>query len=163
MSLSQPRSLGRVIRPRFGGADNDPEMRLLRRKDAAPVRTLEERLEAFDRRRTSPELFPEGIVVKGFAREALEKVEDLDVARATRVSIDVVRSWRDGRCPDGVGYQRLDALGRILNRLERVGLEPAARAEWLRSPNRAFGDEAVLDLIARDEQQRVLQYVERLS
>ena len=65
------------------GADNDPEMRLLRRKDAAPVRTLEERLEAFDRRRTSPELYPEGIVVKGFAREALEKLEEIDVARAT--------------------------------------------------------------------------------
>jgi hypothetical protein len=138
-------------------------MRLLRRKDAEPVRTLEERLEAFDRRRTSPELFPEGIVVKGFAREALEKVEDLDLARAARVPIDVVRTWRDGVHPDGVGYQRLDALGRILNRLERVGLDPAARSEWLRTSNRAFGDEAVLDLIGRDEQHRVLQYVERLS
>ena len=138
-------------------------MRLLRRKDASPVRTLEERLEAFDRRRTSPELFPEGIVVKGFAREALEKSEDLDVARATRVPIDLVRSWRDGGCPDGVGYQRLDALGRIMARLDRVGLDPEARSEWLRSPNRAFGDDAVLDLIGRDEQHKVLQYVERLS
>jgi Antitoxin Xre/MbcA/ParS C-terminal toxin-binding domain len=138
-------------------------MRLLRRKDAVPVRTLEERLEAFDRRRTSPELFPEGIVVKGFARQALEQSEDLDIARATRVAIGVVLSWRDGVCPDGVGHQRLDALGRIMARLDRLGLEPEARAEWLRSPNRAFGDEAVLDLIGRDEQQRVLQYVERLS
>jgi hypothetical protein len=138
-------------------------MRLLRRKDAAPVRTLEERLEAFDRRRTSPEHFPAGIVVKGFAREALEKAEDLDIARATRVPVGLVQTWRDGGCPDGVGHQRLDALGRILARLDRVGLEPEARSEWLRSPNRAFGDEAVLDLIGRDEQQRVLRYVERLS
>jgi hypothetical protein len=138
-------------------------MRLLRRKDAAPVRTLEERLEAFDRRRTSPEMFPEGIVVTGFARDAVEKLEEIDVARATRVPVDLVRTWRDGGCPDSAGYQRLDALGRILARLDRVGLDPAARGEWLRSPNRAFGDEAVLDLIARDEQHRVLQYVERLS
>ncbi len=75
----------------------------------------------------------------------------------------MVLAWRDGACPDGVGLQRLDALGRILARLDRVGLDPEARSEWLRSPNRAFGDEAVLDLIARDDQQRVLQYVERLS
>jgi Protein of unknown function (DUF2384) len=138
-------------------------MRLLRRKAATPARTLEERLEAFDRRRTSPELFPEGIVTKGFARDALEKLDDLDLARAARVPVTVLRTWRDGVHPDSAGYQRLDALGRILARLDRVGLDPDARSEWLRAPNRAFGDDAVLDLIGRDEQHRVLQYVERLS
>jgi Protein of unknown function (DUF2384) len=139
-------------------------MRLLRRKDAAPVRTLEERLEHFDRKRTSPEFFPEGIVVKGFARDALEKLDDLDLARATRVPIQMIPTWRDGGCPDSVGVQRLDALGRILSRLDRVGLgNVEACSEWLRSGNRAFDGEAALDLIGRDEHHKVLKYVERLS
>src|SRR5262249_46473616 len=139
-------------------------MRLLRRKETTAVRSLESRLEVFDRRNTSPELFPEGIVVKGFARDALEELQDLDVARATRVPLQLVGKWRDGGVPDAVGVQRLDSLGRILARLERVGLQDAeTRAEWLRSPNRAFDGEAALDLVGRDEQHRVLDYVERLS
>src|SRR5689334_22280191 len=95
----------------------------LRRKRDEPVRSLEACLEAFDRRRTSPELFPEGIVIDGIARDALEELADLDVARATRVPIQVAAAWRDGACPDAAAYQRLDATGRILMRLERLGLD----------------------------------------
>ena len=35
--------------------------------------------------------------------------------------------------------------------------------EWLRNPNRAFGYEAPIDLLARGEPQAVLDYIERLS
>ena len=48
--------------------------------------------------------------------------------------------------------------------LARNGLgEPEERVEWLRNPNRAFGYEAPIDLLARGEPQAVLDYIERLS
>ena len=48
--------------------------------------------------------------------------------------------------------------------LARNGLDDAEdRVEWLRNPNRAFGYEAPIDLLARGESQPVLDYIDRLS
>ena len=59
---------------------------------------------------------------------------------------------------------RLRDLAAILAALERAGMTAEeTRVEWVRSTNRAFQRVAPIDLVARDDGQRVLDYIETLS
>jgi hypothetical protein len=52
----------------------------------------------------------------------------------------------------------------VMERLAKNGIDDADdRVEWLRNPNRAFAYEAPIDLLARGETKRVIDYIDRLS
>ena len=85
----------------------------------------------------------------------------LDLARVCHVDLSLAQAWMEGT--DAV-IGRLRLVQSVMDGLARNGLgEPEERVEWLRNPNRAFGYEAPIDLLARGEPQAVLDYIERLS
>jgi uncharacterized protein (DUF2384 family) len=89
----------------------------------------------------------------------------LDLARVCHVDLSLAQAWIDGQeQPSDAVVGRLRLVQTVMEGLARNGLgEPEERVEWLRNPNRAFGYEAPIDLLARGEPQAVLDYIERLS
>jgi hypothetical protein len=89
----------------------------------------------------------------------------LDLARVCHVQSSVAQAWLDRtEAPNDAIMQRLRTVVRVMDGLKASGLADAEdRVEWLRNPNRAFGREAPIDLLARGEPQEVLGYIERLS
>jgi hypothetical protein len=100
-----------------------------------------------------------------YASESLLRdLTPFDLARAARVPVATAHDWLAGQGPVGGALERLRALGSIVDALQALGLERAEdRAEWLRRPNRAFGQQAPLDLISLDESRRVRDYVAALG
>jgi len=93
------------------------------------------------------------------------ELNDFDAARATRASIDDVRSWKDGKTdPGSYAISRLRDVHQVVQRLEALGLnDPQTRGEWLRTPNRAFDQDAPLDVIARGDHDTVVAYIDKVS
>jgi len=89
----------------------------------------------------------------------------LDLARVCHVQSSVAQAWLDGaEAPNEAVLVRLRLVQRVVDGLTANGLDdPLDRIEWLRNPNRAFGYEAPIDLLARGELQPVLDYIDRLS
>ncbi len=95
----------------------------------------------------------------------IEGLSALDLARVCHVQSTVAQAWLDRTEEPGEAIlARLRLVGRVMHGLRASGLDDAGdRVEWLRNPNRAFGYEAPIDLLARDESKPVLDYIERLS
>ncbi len=79
----------------------------------------------------------------------------LDLARVCHVDLSLAQAWIDGQeQPSDAVVGRLRLVQTVMDGLSRNGLgEPEERVEWLRNPNRAFGYEAPIDLLARGEPQ----------
>jgi hypothetical protein len=94
-----------------------------------------------------------------------DELNDFDAARATRASVDDVRSWRDGRSEPGTyAIERLRDVARTVELLEGLGLnDSATRGEWLRTQNKAFAHDAPLDVVARGDYQQIADYIEKLG
>ena len=83
----------------------------------------------------------------------------LDLARVCHVQSSVAQAW-----PNEAITQRLRMVVRVMDGLRASGLADAEdRVEWLRNPNRAFGHEAPIDLLARGDSKPLLDYIDRLS
>jgi Protein of unknown function (DUF2384) len=95
----------------------------------------------------------------------IEGLSALDLARVCHVDLALAQAWIDGQeQPSGAVIGRLRLVQTVMDVLEKNGLaDPGDRMEWLRNPNRAFGYEAPIDLLARGEPRAVLDYIERLS
>jgi uncharacterized protein (DUF2384 family) len=89
----------------------------------------------------------------------------LDLARVCHVQSTVAQAWLDRtETPSDAVLGRLRVVLRVMEGLAANGLDDAGdRIEWLRNPNRAFAYEAPIDLLARDDAQPVLDYIDRLS
>ena len=89
----------------------------------------------------------------------------LDLARVCHVQSTVAQAWLDRtETPSDAVLGRLRVVLRVMEGLEANGLDdPGDRIEWLRNPNRAFAYDAPIDLLARDDPQPVLDYIDRLS
>jgi uncharacterized protein (DUF2384 family) len=97
--------------------------------------------------------------------DVIDGLSALDIARVCHVQSEVAQAWLDGtESPTNAELARLRLVNRVMDALAANGLgDPEDRVEWLRNPNRAFGREAPIDLLARDESQPVLDYIDRLS
>jgi uncharacterized protein (DUF2384 family) len=95
----------------------------------------------------------------------IEGLSALDLARVCQVQSAVAQAWLDRtEVPSDAIMGRLRLVVRVMDGLATNGIADADdRAEWLRNPNRAFGYEAPIDLLARGEAQPVLDYIDRLS
>ena len=95
----------------------------------------------------------------------IDGLNALDLARVCHVDLVVAQAWIDGNeQPTGAVVGRLGLVQTVMDGLAKNGLsEPDDRVEWLRNPNRAFGYEAPIDLLARGEPQAIFDYIERLS
>ena len=89
----------------------------------------------------------------------------LDLARVCHVQSSVAQAWLDHtEAPNEAITQRLRMVVRVMDGLRASGLADAEdRVEWLRNPNRAFGHEAPIDLLARGDSKPLLDYIDRLS
>lgn len=89
----------------------------------------------------------------------------LDLARVCHVQSSVAQAWLDrSEAPNEAIMQRLRLVVRVMDGLRASGLDDADdRVEWLRNPNRAFGREAPIDLLARGESKPLLDYIAGLS
>jgi Protein of unknown function (DUF2384) len=95
----------------------------------------------------------------------IDGMSALDLARVCHVQSSVAQAWLDRtETPTEAIMQRLRMIVRVMDGLRASGLSDADdRVEWLRNPNRAFGHEAPIDLLARGESQPLLDYIDRLS
>lgn len=95
----------------------------------------------------------------------IDGLSALDLARVCHVPSTVAQAWLDRtEEPGEAPLARLRLVVRVMHGLRSSGLDDADdRVEWLRNPNRAFGFEAPIDLLARDESKPVFDYIERLS
>jgi hypothetical protein len=95
----------------------------------------------------------------------IDGLNAFDLARVCQVGSSTAHAWlQDEERPGTLAIRRLQLVQSVMAGLRRNGLDaPEDRAEWLRNPNRAFGQEAPIDLISRDEAQPVLDYISRLS
>jgi hypothetical protein len=89
----------------------------------------------------------------------------LDLARVCQVEPGIAQAWLDREDEPSVhAVDRLRVAYSVMSTLAKCGVDTAEdRVEWLRHPNRAFGQEAPIDLIARGEVQPVLDYIDRFS
>jgi hypothetical protein len=94
----------------------------------------------------------------------IDGLNAFDLARVCQVGSSTADAWlNDEERPSSLAISRLRLVHSVMTGLRQSGLEaPEDRAEWLRNPNRAFGQEAPIDLISRDEAQQVLDYIARL-
>ena len=88
-----------------------------------------------------------------------------DIARVCQVGSSTADAWlQQAATPPTMAIARLRVVQSVMIGLRKNGLEaPEDRVEWLRNPNRAFGQEAPIDLLSRGEEQPVLDYIARLS
>jgi hypothetical protein len=95
----------------------------------------------------------------------IDGLNALDLARVCHVDLVLAQAWIDGKeQPTGGVVGRLGLVQTVMDGLAKNGLaEPEDRVEWLRNPNRAFGYEAPIDLLARGEPKAIFDYIERLS
>lgn len=95
----------------------------------------------------------------------IDGMSALDLARVCHVQSSVAQAWLDrSEAPDEAVLVRLRLVLRVMQGLTANGLvDPDDRVEWLRNPNRAFGHEAPIDLLARGESRPLLDYIDRLS
>lgn len=78
-----------------------------------------------------------------------------DIAQATGVSAATIRRWAKGDgSPRRDSERRLDDL-RVLVLFLGLALKPRAIATWLRTTNPGLGGERPIDMLARDEYNRV--------
>jgi Protein of unknown function (DUF2384) len=95
----------------------------------------------------------------------IDGLSALDLARVCHVQSEVAQAWLDRtEAPNEAILTRLRLVQGVMERLAKNGIDDADdRGEWLRNPNRAFGYEAPIDLLARGESKRVIDYIDNLS
>jgi hypothetical protein len=95
----------------------------------------------------------------------IDGLSALDLARVCHVQSEVAQAWLDRtETPNEATLARLRVVQGVMERLAKNGIDDADdRVEWLRNPNRAFAYEAPIDLLARGETKRVIDYIDRLS
>ena len=95
----------------------------------------------------------------------IDGLNAFDLARVCQVGSSTAHAWmQQEERPGTVAIARLQVVQSVMTGLRRNGLDaPEDRVEWLRNPNRAFGQEAPIDLLSRGEAQPVLDYIDRLS
>jgi len=79
-------------------------------------------------------------------------------SRLTGYSERAIAGWEGGAAMSAASRQRLAEIGRLQDALSRV-VEPAAVADWLKAPNRAFGGLKPLEVIERGEVDRIWRMV----
>jgi hypothetical protein len=79
-------------------------------------------------------------------------------SRLTGYSERAIAGWEAGAAMSAASRQRLAEIGRLQDALSRV-VKPAAIADWLKTPNRAFGGLKPLEVIERGEVDRIWRMV----
>jgi transcriptional regulator with XRE-family HTH domain len=81
-----------------------------------------------------------------------------EFARLTGYSERSIASWEAGEEPSSKGLQRLNEIRRMKDALADV-IKPEHIADWLKTPNDAFGDLKPIEVIERGEADRIWKMV----